>query len=87
MTEWQDIKTAPKDGTIIILAELFDNQWLDEPCWIIGTAQYIIDPDRHSYRGKPKMVWYVPGTLQDEQGGYDEFCNPTHWMPLPEPPK
>ena len=61
MSEWQPIKSAPRDGTRII----------------------VYRPGKHNY---PKVAvdfchapincwWHSPSDGQ-----------PTHWMPLPEPP-
>lgn len=69
--QWQPIETAPKDGTRI-------HAWN-------GDYQTTI----YWYRA-PKPP-YQPGWAQ-VQGLRDEFYddgmwNPTHWMPLPAPPK
>lgn len=69
--EWQTIDSAPKDWTDIIL--------------------YL--PDENDGTGSMGVVkgWY---SMKD--GGFDGWmsyeansgqCYPTHWMPLPEPPK
>lgn len=71
---WQDISTAPKDGTPVLLGE---RTWSRsyEGCWM----NWLLT----SYGGGPPVTrregWRlaVNGTLAD----------PTHWMPLPEPPK
>ena len=82
---WQPIETAPKDGTAIDL-------------WIVGPQSEVsfYDPACRSRRGgravdfawlaKPPNSpnWYPRGGL-----GYplSPEVTPTHWMPLPEPPK
>lgn len=64
MSEWQDIETAPKDGTRCILF-----QGGRKVCM----GEYV-----------PKQwEWAVEG-WKNTNGN---FFNPTHWMPLPEPPK
>ena len=71
MTDWQPIETAPKDGTPIL-------------AWPCGDG----------WGGKfPYVVQWVPpnehhdGLWREAAGEqYDDF-DPTHWMPLPEPPK
>lgn len=69
--EWQPIATAPKDGT-----------------WIIGYRP-------RSFDGEPDylhMHWYVSATPElCEWQGYEWAIphwsdQPTHWMPLPNPP-
>ncbi|MFN7883105.1 MAG: DUF551 domain-containing protein [bacterium] len=73
---WQPIDTAPKDGSEVIL-------------W---HADYMAF-GYHSPKG-----WMVTnnGDYLDGGHGNDYLCNtkkyasyqpPTHWMPLPEPPK
>lgn len=80
--EWQPIEAAPKDGTFILLA---------------GGAT---SEDDYMERGvktdRPVVAFYDSGD-GDVDGGYWWMCfwdgewrtsyeNPTHWMPLPEPP-
>lgn len=68
---WQPIETAPKDGTHI-LARLHDSN----TCYVIyfGGAKQRVNP-----RGFWRVAWdcYKLGELDQ----------PTHWMPLPAPPK
>lgn len=73
MTEWQDIRTAPKDGTEILLfidgfypkrvIARWYGPWSN---WMVGA--FPNDPAREEYHRIGAKV-------------------PTHWMPLPEPPK
>ena len=90
MTEWQPIETAPKDGRKIDVfcgnAE-FPQRYCDitfrEPTdgefWCNGVDDDvdIKNGEIDRYRG-----WFCPliGKLQG-----DNF--PTHWMPVPDPPK
>lgn len=60
-SQWQDISTAPKDGTVILLGRtgyqpLYQGHWTKNP-----------------------DEWWV--------GMLGISVKPTHWMPLPEPPK
>jgi hypothetical protein len=73
--QWQPIETAPKDGTVIL---------------INNPNKY--GPNKKPYKYQVLMAWYY--TRKYEQGTieyWDTFNNchpkPTHWMPLPEPPK
>lgn len=77
MSEWQPIETAPKDGTII-------DVWLgdaDES----DQAFYCSEGSRRS----PNWTWRH-GKFRP-LGGLNVtmpvFVRPTHWMPLPEPPR
>ncbi len=60
--KWQPIKTAPKDGTDVL----------------------VYRPGNHNYPAIGIDFWESP---------YDVWWNsptdnqPTHWMPLPKPPK
>lgn len=69
---WHPIETAPKDGTWVILIE-------EE---IVGfDDKSRVYPSRHSIAHFEDGGWLEMGT---EPWGVKE---PTHWMPLPEPPK
>ena len=73
MSEWQPIETAPKDDTL---------RFLLEPKELSGRTRY----------GRVS-VGYWAVSRQHIAGGYwsDDslagISQPTHWMPLPEPPK
>jgi hypothetical protein len=78
MSHWQEIETAPKDGTHIdIWASGFryTNAWWHEK----GKSGLEDDAPPAFASG-----WYVP----DERGGSfpDNVDDPTHWMPIPDPP-
>ncbi len=69
---WQLIETAPKDGSYILLA---------------GDSGYINTPLRvevchwdAQYRPRQPWVNYARDSF------LDSGSEPTHWMPLPEPP-
>lgn len=72
---WQSINTAPKDGTRIL-----------------AHCQ-----PRHVETGEPmtfsyaNVVWWRRDKFQDSKWPWrhalnDSAAEPTHWMPLPEPP-
>lgn len=80
MIKWQPIETAPKDGTKILLFQPADKQ--DELS--IETGEW----EDYAYK-----KWYKVGVdmkkLRTVNGGYwvcSYIFNPTHWMPLPDPP-
>lgn len=76
--EWRPIETAPKDGTAILAA-----------------GQTLIGSNgTFSERYTRICVWlfdgwyYLPPPLAETGGaGLAYKTSPTHWMPLPEPPK
>lgn len=72
---WQPISTAPKDGTKI-LAHC-------QPCHIDG------GPMSFDY---VNVVWWRSEKFKDSQWKWrhalnDSAAEPTHWMPLPPPPR
>lgn len=66
MSEWQPIKTAPKDGTRFIGGE----------------------PNNYA---RTRIYWWSHPQFRKFGNGWafegDKLYNPTHWMPLPPPPK
>lgn len=71
--QWKPIETAPNDGTEILA-------WADD---VVIVSYRYDENDRKKQRGK---LWL--------DNSYDDFScglasvpyDPTHWMPLPEPP-
>lgn len=75
INEWQDINTAPKDGTPVLLY----GDW---------RKYYYKDGELVSVDTIEGAT--VNGCWNDETGswrGIFGFIEPTHWMPLPQPPK
>jgi hypothetical protein len=77
--KWQLIETAPKDGTPFLT---FSQGAFDNPH--TGNLGYVSTP-------MLVMSWlwsYATPYPVDEVGDWHDFHNydPTHWMPLPEPP-
>lgn len=69
--EWQPIETAPENTFILI----YENGRYH-------VAQYELT-DVDGYFDVQEPLWgFVDGWLD-----VDSSFNPTHWMPLPEPPK
>lgn len=81
MSTWQPIETAPKDGTKILLAVPPNERW---DAFIFKTVLYNASVG--------EGLWY-----NEEWRWANDSCEccwgriyptpPTHWMPLPEPPK
>jgi hypothetical protein len=83
---WQPIETAPKDGTWIL-------------CWSVTKDEEPKYPQRvklwfwDQHRSRSRYTKYNPGghgawSYDDKilhQSSGEEY-EPTHWMPLPEPP-
>lgn len=74
MAEWQPIETAPKDGTHI---DLYAKRWRSQA-----------DDFIHS---RFTDCWWSKGdhmvNNQPRWSGIEIGWFPTHWMPLPDPPK
>lgn len=68
---WQPIETAPKDGTEILIVGVY-------PDGMAGNVEAgFFDHDSG----------YWAGTYYDGYGYTYNNPEPTHWMPLPEPPE
>ena len=73
---WQPIETAPKDGTRILA--------FGKTAAEIGGPSTFPQIEAASFCGEsdyPGFEWEIAG------GGYANWMAPTHWMPLPLPPK
>lgn len=73
--KWRPIETAPIDGTFILV---YPPLYTKKTCSI---ARY----DDDKYCKKPRPFW-----RRDDDFGRVTCSRekpPTHWMPLPEPPK
>lgn len=72
MSEWQPIKTAPRDGTPVLI-------------WDNGVYRAHWSEEAHDYKFEDYPGWQI---FDCEDGFYSVASkSPTHWMPLPEPPK
>lgn len=72
MTEWQPIKTAPKDGTKILVGRFTGDPKADHE-GLISVDWYRRPEDNKGYIGFGNFN--------------DRYWPPTHWMHLPEPPR
>ena len=78
-TEWMSIDTAPKDGTDIIVMYMHIQTQIVHAAFWLNYEEGLDDPD---IEGWWTYVWTEVGRSKME-GKY----SPTHWMPLPAPPK
>ena len=72
MTDWQTIESAPKDGTYFLAIELF--QRVDDD------YSEEVYPDDYQVVRWSKKGWVSFGLILSS-------FEPTHWQPLPPPPK
>jgi len=89
MSKWQPIETAPRDGTRILAwtPEGHDIVW-----WSDLNRDLPQEPGNNP--GWWGFCWHtVPGRTREHGFGVDDDYiwpaqnQPTHWMPLPEPPE
>lgn len=76
ISAWQPIETAPRDGTHI-LGYIYDEP---DVIWFETSKNWPTDP--------VGINAWTNGVVSN--GGYDcgyNIIEPTHWMPLPEPPQ
>lgn len=74
MNEWQPIETSPKDGELILACR----------------AGYL--PQTARYSSSLEYTGWITVDEDDDElfSAWVEYgyrYSPTHWMPLPEPPK
>lgn len=77
MSEWQPVGSAPRDGTPILVFDV-SGHYGSEPRGHTVMAVRYSAYDPRDYRA-PGGEWYA-------LYGPCRADNPTHWMPLPEPP-
>lgn len=74
---WQPISSAPRDGTEILAWLVFSNDQSPDGAAVIEWRE--IPPN---YEG-----WMLDGWCRlAPTGDPDDDREPTHWLPLPEPP-
>ena len=83
MTTWQDIGTAPRDGSFVLLHV---PEGLDMPV----TVGMFFREELRGEDGRFKPGLWFPadwsGWLATDGDNSPSWCNPTHWAPLPSPP-
>jgi len=91
MSEWQPIETAPKDGTEILA---YSEQGCTGTMLIRWCAliDFISEKDAERMAGRgateDELVsndWFYADFVHGDRLSSD--CYPSHWQPLPEPPK
>lgn len=86
--QWQPIETAPRDGTRILVyvpdsENVLSVYWDAEFTFRYDEAKASVD---EKYAGEHDGAWTddaVESFAYEEKASY----SPTHWMPLPDPPK
>jgi hypothetical protein len=78
VSEWQPIETAPKDGTDVIVMYMH----IETQC--VFNAFYA--SEGHGWE-KRDVGWWSYEHSEVSRILLNDFMTPTHWMPLPPPPK
>jgi hypothetical protein len=81
---WQPIETAPKDGTKVLV--LFNGEphvAQYAPIWSPENKRWMVNHPRWRADDMQMVSEIDPNEHQIAYG----MKGPTHWMPLPEPPK
>lgn len=90
-SQWQDISTAPRDGTEVLLGWFFKDK-----NGIVHDEAYIVAAWYENMEGNGIACWMVDADYSftfNKNPHYEDtphdcrLTDPTHWMPLPEPPK
>jgi len=78
MNEWQPIETAPRDETYILVfnGDNIGEGTEEKQIGVASKSPY----EKHDYDGVE--MWHAQDCCDQMT-----FYAPTHWMPLPEPPK
>ena len=90
MTNWQPIETAPKDGTEILVLLNVATVDVVHIAWFNSADEWERSGQFCASQGETLddyLGWwsYTRGSVTQER--LDDYRSPTHWMPLPEPPK
>ena len=84
MSEWQPIETAPKDGRTMLVGYLNSHG-----NWRTMRGRWYSQDTIEEEWEDPDLAgegWYETVVESDEYPNC-WWTTPTHWMPLPEPPK
>lgn len=83
--EWQPIETAPKDTFVLLFVP---NGRLESGPVTMGLLVPPIEERDERGRFKRREWWPADwhGFLGTDGDNSPSWCEPTHWMPLPEPP-
>lgn len=88
--EWQPIETAPKDGTRVLIAEPHPSAEAVES-WFVVEGRYLTEMRTvegwHSAHVGIMLCGGEEGEWREAQSRHYVAMRPTHWMPLPSPPR
>lgn len=98
MDNWQPIETAPRDGSRFIAGRHVvrisrPNYFEWYVCVYAGECKIETDDEEWGVEGNDGCFYCPEGFYREGQDGYGEEHyfrekpDPTHWMPLPQPPE
>lgn len=90
VSQWQPIETAPKDGTVVVLGRVGD----DDVASVVTTGHWQkAEEDGVDYMGSDAgfvdehYQEFSPGRSFGNPKYMHAPSQPTHWQPIPQPPK
>jgi hypothetical protein len=93
MSEWQPIETAPNGSGVDGPQDVRDPRYIAPPRILllfadgsvsVGYWDWFYAEGGRGYEGDGHLAWIEPVSGEQLTRHYSK---PTHWMPLPEPPK
>lgn len=85
MTKWKPFETAPKDGSEVLYFDKMDGSIGIAKFWTPEIADDICCGDEDMFDDLVNTWDFYNWHGDSESYGDDD--GPTHWMPLPKPPK
>lgn len=85
MSEWQPIETAPREESVLVTfaAKDIPEGHMTMPGVMVAYWDAYYAPGGNGYDGQSKG-WV---DAHSGEGCHLHYGHPTHWQPLPEPPK
>jgi hypothetical protein len=79
---WQPIATAPKDGTVVLVGVDIATQWIVRNAF---WREVDVNLKDMGWEEDDTGWWAYRTSMTQER--LDGIYEPTHWLPMPEPPE